>query len=169
MAKNTTAQPLRTPHFSRRSVQGASMVELLVAFLIMAFGILGMSGLQATAIKNLYSAMQHSRASMLAYSLMDAMRANRNAAVNGEYNLGKVSSEGDAETVCEVSGGNTLAQNDHKNWFDVLKYSLGQDGHTCAAVECNQNGDCAIAIEWIDLRTNVTEMAEQNLTIRSRL
>ncbi|MEY4978203.1 MAG: type pilus modification protein PilV [Pseudomonadota bacterium] len=156
-------------HLSAKYMTGASMIELLVAFLLLAFGILGLSGLQATALKNNQSTLQRSQASMLASYFMDAMRANRTAALNGDYNLGKVNLSGTNQTICEAPAGTTLVSNDHKNWFNAVKYALGDVNTTCVAIECNGNGNCSIAIEWEDTRVNISTQEQQTLTISSRL
>lgn len=145
------------------------MIEVLVAFLLLSFGIMGLSGLQINALKNNQSALQRSQASMLAYYLMDAMRANRDAAMNGDYNLGKVNLNGTSETICEAPTGTTLVSNDHKNWFNSVKYSLGDVNTTCVAIECDGNGNCSIAIEWEDKRTHIKTQEQQSLIISSRL
>lgn len=148
---------------------GASMIELLVAFLILAFGILGLSGLQANALKNSQSALQKSQASMLAYYMMDSMRSNHEAALNGDYNLGDVNLTGSIETICEAPPGTTLVSNDHKKWFNAIKNSLGAVNTSCAAIKCDGNGNCSISIEWEDKRTNYANQEQQSLTISSRL
>jgi len=51
------------------------MIEVLVAVLVLAIGLLGVAALQTNALKNNQSAFQRSQASMLAYYMMDAMRA----------------------------------------------------------------------------------------------
>jgi type IV pilus assembly protein PilV len=146
------------------------MIEVLVAFLLLSFGIMGLSGLQINALKNNQSALQRSQASMLAYYLMDAMRANRDAAMYGDYNLGTVStSGGEHETICSPPSGTALANNDHARWFASIKSALGDVNTTCAAVSCDGDGHCAIAIEWEDTRTGIASQEQQSFFIRSRL
>ena len=50
------------------------MVEVLVAIVILSFGLLGVVGLQAAAIKNTRDARQQSVAVVLARELADMMR-----------------------------------------------------------------------------------------------
>ena len=101
-----------------RSMRGSSMIEVLVAFLLLAFGILGLSGLQMNALKNNQISLQRSQASMLAYFLMDSMRANREAAINGDYNLGEIDKTAKTtDTICSAPTGTTLVNKDQARWF----------------------------------------------------
>lgn len=55
---------------------GFTLIEVLISMLVLAVGLLGLAGLQATGIKNNLSAYHRSQASILAYDLADRMRAN---------------------------------------------------------------------------------------------
>jgi len=61
---------------------GFTLIEVLVAMLVLAFGLLGLAGLQATSLGNNQSAYNRSQATQLAYDLADRMRANRSVAGN---------------------------------------------------------------------------------------
>jgi len=151
-------------------MRGATMIEVLVAFLLLSFGILGLSGMQINALKNNQSALQRSQASMLAYFLMDAMRANREAAMNGDYNLGSINTAGGThETICSAPTGNTLANNDHTRWFKAVKSALGDAATTCAAIACDGDGNCRVFIDWQDIRTGIASQEQQSFSITSRL
>lgn len=55
---------------------GFTLIEVLIAMLVLAVGLLGLAGLQATGIKNNQSAYYRGQAIQLAYDLADRMRAN---------------------------------------------------------------------------------------------
>ncbi len=57
--------------------QGFTLIEILIAMVIMAFGLLGLAGLQASGLKQNQSAYLRSQATALAYDLADRIRANR--------------------------------------------------------------------------------------------
>ena len=93
-------------------MRGATLIEVLVAFLLLAFGILGLSGLQINAQKNNQISLQRSQASMLACFLIDSMRANRKAAINGDYNLGEINKSAKTHTaICNAPTGTALVGN----------------------------------------------------------
>jgi len=69
---------------SRRSAQnGATLIEVLVAVLLLSFGIVGLAGLQFTGTKFNHSAYLRSQGTSLAYDLADRVRANIDACQSG--------------------------------------------------------------------------------------
>lgn len=59
-----------------RKQAGFSMMELLVAVLVMGVGVLGVTGLQLISLQNNQDALLRSEAVMLAYDMIDRVRAN---------------------------------------------------------------------------------------------
>jgi type IV pilus assembly protein PilV len=58
------------------SQHGFSMIELLVAVLVMGIGVLGITGLQMVSLQNNRGALVRAEAVQLAYDVMDRIRAN---------------------------------------------------------------------------------------------
>lgn len=56
---------------------GFTMIEVLVAVIVLSVGLLGLAGLQATGLRNNHSATLRSIASLQAYDIADRMRANQ--------------------------------------------------------------------------------------------
>ena len=61
---------------------GFTLIEVLIAMLVLAVGLLGLAGLQATSLNNNQRAYYRSQATILAYDIADRMRANRSAVGN---------------------------------------------------------------------------------------
>lgn len=61
---------------SRHAQSGASLVEVLMAMLLMSFGVLAMTAMQAHAIQHSQTTDARARATLLAHDLADRMRAN---------------------------------------------------------------------------------------------
>ncbi|MBL8428347.1 MAG: type IV pilus modification protein PilV [Dechloromonas sp.] len=127
---------LQTPHRQR----GTSMLEVLVAFIILAVGLLGLAGLQANALKNNQSSLQRSQAIMLSYSILDAIRADRANA--NSYAM---------SATCSVPSGSSLVKSTQNIWIANLKTALGNNASTCGSIACNA-GTCTITITWDDSR-----------------
>jgi len=66
-----------------RRQTGLSMIELLVAVLVLAIGVLGITALQMVSLQNNRSALYRAEAVQLAYDMMDRIRANPEGAVPG--------------------------------------------------------------------------------------
>ena len=66
---------------------GFSMVEVLVSLLVLSLGLLGLAALQSNGLKATDSAHLRSQATFYAHDILDRMRANREAARAGDYDL----------------------------------------------------------------------------------
>lgn len=137
---------------------GFSMIEVLVAVLVLAIGLLGIAAVQTAALKNNNSALQRSQATMLAYFMMDAMRANRSVAIIGTYDLAKT---------CVAPATGTLITNDQNAWITALKNNLGNVSTTCGQITCAVN-TCNVKVYWDDSR-GLSGSTEQVVEITSRL
>lgn len=67
--------------------RGFSMLEVLITAIVVSIGILGVAGLQLYGIKNTHSANERVQAALLAYSIVDNMRANAVATRAGLYDI----------------------------------------------------------------------------------
>jgi type IV pilus assembly protein PilV len=63
--------------------KGFSLMEVLIAIVIVATGVLGIAGLQIVSMQNNTSALFRTQANQLAYDIIDRARANPNA----DYNI----------------------------------------------------------------------------------
>jgi type IV pilus assembly protein PilV len=141
-----------------RHQAGATLIEVLVAVLILSIGLLGIAGLQARALQNNQSAFERSQAVMLSYFMLDAMRANVDAARAGDYNMAKT---------CEAVGGGTLIANDQQAWIAALKQNMGDRDTTCGEIVCDEDA-CAVSVYWDDTRA-ISGNEEQVIVTTSRL
>lgn len=102
---------------SRRAGQGGfTMVEVLIAVLVLSIGLIGLASLQGVALQFNNSAFLRSQATNLAYDMADRVRANRRVALDaGAYNL----AVGDA-----TPAPGTLAETDLNEWRTALQNNL---------------------------------------------
>jgi len=61
---------------TKRPVKGFSMIELLVAVLVLAIGVLGISSMQMLSLQSNRGALHRAEAVHLAYDMLDRIRAN---------------------------------------------------------------------------------------------
>ena len=62
--------------------RGVSLVESMIALLVISVGLLGIAALQITSMKQNNSALQHSQAVWIGYNIADRIRANYGQFVN---------------------------------------------------------------------------------------
>ncbi len=107
-----------------KKVRGFSMVELLVAVLVMGVGVLGVTGLQVVSLQNNRDALLRSEALQMAYDVLDRMRING----AGDYDGVGFDDEPEAPTNCFANNCNTGQMTD----FDIAiwKCSLGDHNET---------------------------------------
>jgi len=147
--------------------RGASLIEVLVALLLLSLGLLGMSALQINALQNSHSSLQRSQATMLAHFMMDAMRANAAAARNGDYNLGALPNTPE----CTVPADASLPTHDQRAWMQAMHNILGQANTTCGLISCAAvagGTQCTVQVYWDDTR-GTGGAAAQMIEIRSQL
>jgi type IV pilus assembly protein PilV len=63
-------------NLSARLQRGFTLIEVLVSIVVLAVGLLGVAGLQMFSLKNTHSAYMRSQATLLAYDIIDSIRAN---------------------------------------------------------------------------------------------
>lgn len=71
------------PVLPRSSHHGFAMMEVLIAILVVSFGLIGLAGLQAVGLKNNRTSYLRSIATQQAYDMADRMRANMGDAASG--------------------------------------------------------------------------------------
>jgi len=69
----------------RSRQRGVGVIEVLIALVIVSFGVLGMAGLQLTGIKHSASGFTRSKALMLTENMAARMRINPTGAIAGAY------------------------------------------------------------------------------------
>lgn len=133
----------RGPGARRQS--GSSLLEVLIAVLVLAIGMLGMAALQSITLRNSNSSSGRSQAVIQTYSLMDSLRLNRTAAQAGTYN---VSSWTCASATAAT--GSTADYSVFNAWLGQVQSTLG-DPNACGRVVCSA-ASCTVGIRWDDSR-----------------
>lgn len=140
----TVSRPSRKRSGSGPRVRSAgfTLIEVMVAVLILAFGLLGFGLLQTMNVRFTQSANHRTHATNLAYGMLDQMRVNRLAAA--QY-------EGDYEGVttgCTPDG--VVSPSAFKSvWECRLGSALGEGA---SATVDYDNGEVTISITWGDQR-----------------
>ena len=138
---------------------GFTLLEVLVAILVLSIGLLGLAGLMASSIRNNHSAYQRTQATWLAYDMIDRMRVNRANAISSTNNY-------NIAIGAATSGSANLAGADVTSWKTTLANALPA-GDGSVAVDSTSRA-VTIIIQWNDSRGTGGVNAQQ-LRVDTRL
>lgn len=128
---------------------GFTLIEVVIAMGVLSLGLLGLASLQATAMKVGNSALLRSQATSLAYSIVDAMLANRTAAHSGEYNQAMPSTSSLPRCSRNYILSGRIANQDLRAWRNALACFLPKGA---GGIEQNNTTSFTITVEWDDSR-----------------
>jgi len=158
---NITSAPSR--------MSGFSLIEVMIAVVLVSVGLLGMALLQSTALRTGQSSSDRTTATMLTYQLLDMVRANRRQAAS--YNLisaADFTAAGDGRTgACAPNAvpPSPQWQSDRETWVCSARRSLpeaqGSVRVTAANVPAGAGGaptagQITVTISWLDNRVTQT-------------
>ncbi len=151
------------PRMRRRGAGGFSLIEVLIAILVIAFGLLGFALLQTMSLRFAQGANQRTQATNLAYDLLDQMRANRLVAAqyqDASFAAGAMAGQCPFRPFGEM----TVADN-VRRWQCQVVNHLGPQAEAAVNVV---NGDVLVRINWGEERWTA-EGGGPNFIVRSRL
>lgn len=147
---------MQHPTYSRSGQSGTTLLEVLITVVLVSVGLLGLAGLQLTTVQNTNSSGERFEATTLARDILERMRANRQQALNGQYNLAL----GDAP-----AGGN-LAGTDLTAWMNALATLPAGDG----SVYVDNAGVVTIEVAWTDASNdNAADARDMSVFVRTGL
>ncbi len=123
-----SADPSRQAPFGHcKRAAGFSLLEVLIALVILSVGLLGIAAMISSSVKSNDSAYLRTQATALAYSIIDRMRTNQLAAQNGDYDIAIGTPAPGSSTVCDGGSANcdssALAAFDLAQWKQSLTSS----------------------------------------------
>jgi type IV pilus assembly protein PilV len=145
---------------------GFTLIEVLIAMLVLALGLLGLAGLQATALTNNVSAYNRSQATELAYDLADRIRANI-AGLNTYTTMlpTNAAAQSDCVAVSTTCTAADMAQNDLYEWNLNVTTTLPRGAGTISV----NSGVFTITINWDDNRDGNVNTSDPNFQTTFRL
>lgn len=143
--------------------RGFTLIEVLVALVILAVGLLGMATLMMSSMQSSQGAYLRSQASVLAYDIVERMRANRAEAITTDnYELaadaGATGDPGCQSTGCTAS---QQAQLDLREWRAVV--AAGIPDATTAITRDNEN-EYSITISWAETGTTLKKQDDSTVS-----
>lgn len=162
-----------------RSQSGFTLLEILVAIVVLSIGLLGLAGLQAVSLNNNQTAYYRSIATQQAYDMADRIRANLTGVIAGHYDdlsgtpedPGCIATD---DTGCEDP--EEVAATDYFQWraANLALLPGGNGTVTCCSEGTVAGGDCVctanrkfeIAVTWTEKATSGVDAATQSFVTR---
>ncbi len=155
----------RAYHTSRSAAAGLSLIEVLIALLVLGFGLLGLAFLQTMNLRYTQSANQRTQAVNLAGELLDMMRSNRSQ-------LASYAMEQDMSSVPEPTDGcetetDLGAANNVERWKCEVREALGADASAKVVTDAG-TGLVSVRLRWNEdnLASGITGANTVELTSR---
>ncbi len=148
---NSIGWKLRMRQWSKRAQEGMTLIEVLVALLILGVGLLGAASIQLNALKYTDSARMTSQASFIAYDMMDRIRANAAA----DY------------TVTPPTSGNLSVARD-QDLYDFTRNIVSFGGPTATGSIALHQRVYTITITWDDSRAANSANSRRSFVLTSR-
>lgn len=142
-------------HSSQQCRRGFTLIEVLVALVVLSIGLLGMAKLVMVSSHANDSAYLRSQATAQAYAILDNMRANLSAASAHDYDTA-LNTMPAAPAACNVSGTpcapTQLALYDVYNWKQHLNAPTGAlpSGTGSIVTSAGLPVTATIIVEWDD-------------------
>ena len=152
-------------HLSSKRESGFTLLEVLIALVVLSVGLLGIAAMMNFSLKANDSAYMRSQATALSYDIVDKMRANQTAALNSDYNIAigqSISSPPDCLGAANTCSPAELAQYDLNQWKQLLDSST--DGIPCgdgsvSLTTSNGYSVVTVTIQWDDSRAQNDALA----------
>lgn len=142
-----------------------TLLEVLVAMIVLSIGLLGLSGLQTSSLRSNHSAFLRSQATTLTMDIMDRMRANRDGAIAGSYNINASATTSSSGCTSTCTTGQ-VAQNDLHEWRSMVDRLPGGESE----VNVTAAGVATVTVQWIDYRPgNTAAEREGRIVMRSSI
>ena len=136
-----------------KSATGFTLLEVLVALVVLSIGLLGLSGLQTSSLRNNHSAFLRSQATLAITDIMDRIRANSDAANAGDYDI----AYGDSASATNCTSGCTpeaVADMDLVEWRAYVQRLPEGEGE----IAVDADGVAEIRVRWADTRDSSNKL-----------
>jgi len=134
--------------------RGFSLIEVLVALLVLSIGLLGLAALQTTSLQYNTGSYFRTQATFLAYDIIDRMRANTDAVVDNDNNGydQPTTTKVIPPVNCDTTGCTSaeLALYDVKKWYDRTVAALPDAATTPPTIQISSTRRVTITIRWLE-------------------
>jgi len=138
---------------------GFTLIEILVAMLLLAIGFLGLAAVQSKSLSETQSTQFRTKADVLLRDMADRMRANKEAVVEGSYLIDDDAVVADVPAACPANPDafTCMAQRDLVLWKNAVDDALPEPHVSIADLGAGQQ---LLRIDW---REKTTESSDRTV------
>lgn len=138
-----------------------SLIEALVALVVFAIGMIGLARMLLISHQTHAASYLRQQAVQSAYNIIDSIRANRQLAINGNYNVNNIVSSGTPTlpgtptTNCKTTTCSATELATYDTW-DWLTNSVARLPNGCASITTAASGSnttVTVTIQWSEAPT----------------
>lgn len=142
----------------KNSQQGFSLLEVLIALIILGIGMIGIARMLIIAHKTNSSSYSRQQAVQSAYDILDRIRANRLIAISGNYNVNNLVTSGTPtipsgpSTNCETTTCSSTDLASYDTWYWLAK-DVAQLPNGCGSITtatAGSNTTVTVTVQWDD-------------------
>lgn len=138
---------------------GFTLLEVLIAILVLSIGLLGLAGLQFSALRSNTQSYERSQAVALAYEIVDKMRVNRVAASEGRFNLAPFEGKEAVDCIEKTCTREEAAASELAQWLERVENTLPSGStasitQSCApGIPCLERSTHTVRVLWNENRS----------------
>ncbi|MDT8377020.1 MAG: type IV pilus modification protein PilV [Mariprofundaceae bacterium] len=161
MSRAAAADVVEDPQ-RHAGMRGFSLIEVMVAVIILAVGLMGLAGLQSAALRSTHMSYMRTQAGIAAMEMAERMRANKTGVDTLQYAAISSPPAGTAPTSCITNNclAAAVAAHDAYTWTSALANSTdllsAQGSVTCLASPCVVGSQYRITVMWDGRRNGAT-------------
>ncbi|MGB2942523.1 MAG: type IV pilus modification protein PilV [Candidatus Macondimonas sp.] len=174
-ASNAPIRPpaIATQPVHRRAARGFTLVEVLVAILLLSVGLLGVAGLQISGLRYHQGAYMRGQATSLLYDMTDRMRINPQGVGAGSYNAITINTTTSGWQSSLPADPDCAANNctpANQAALDIRQWGLALGQLPRAVGTVTRNGLIfTLTITWQDLDSNAEAPANQTASLNVQI
>jgi len=148
--------------------RGFTLLEVLIAVVVMAVGLLGIAALQTVGIRNSHASMLVNQATFLGNDMAERIRANPEGVEDGDYDSISFTSgqtpPSDPGCMPGCSAAQVAAYDVHE-WTTAITETLTSGG---GSVTENNDGTFTINITWVEMIPDSNDGQANSFSVRFR-
>lgn len=160
---------------SQFHIRGTTLLEVLIALMVLMIGFVAVAGLQSISLKNNHSAFLRAQATIQAHDMSDRMYANTTGVANGNYNAisGIPGSPPTCATTANPGSGTLDAVNctpAQMATYDAWEWNTGNalllPSGTGTVTGPDGNGLYVISVSWVEQQAGAAATKTFNFQVK---